>query len=161
MVPTSLPSGAFELIASLGSTLRFPGPASGSIARSTNFDRSPCPERSAPTSRGGTSASVSATARPVTTVPATPADATVRNFLREKASSPDGSVTFSFLDVMRPAPLMWWLRSLGRGNGGLAGRHRLKFGVRARLKEGAGAVSHDQQAAGQQHDILQHEPPAG
>jgi hypothetical protein len=60
-----------------------------------------------PTSRGGTSASVSATARPVTTVPATPADATVRNFLREKASSPDGSVTFSFLDVMRPAPLMW------------------------------------------------------
>ena len=40
------------------------------------------------------------------------------------------------------------LRSLGRGNGGLAGRHRLKFGVRARLKEGAGAVSHDQQAAG-------------
>ena len=52
------------------------------------------------------------------------------------------------------------LRSLGRGNGGFAGRHRLKFGVRARLKEGAGAVSHDQQAAGQQHDILQHEPPA-
>jgi hypothetical protein len=52
------------------------------------------------------------------------------------------------------------LRSLGRGNGGLAGRHRLKFGVRARLKEGAGAVSHDQQATGQQHDILQHEPPA-
>jgi hypothetical protein len=52
------------------------------------------------------------------------------------------------------------LRSLGRGNGGLAGRHRLKFGVRARLKEGAGAVGHDQQAAGQQHDILQHEPPA-
>lgn len=52
------------------------------------------------------------------------------------------------------------LRSLGRGNGGLAGRHRLKFGVRARLKEGAGAVSHDQQAAGQQHDILHHEPPA-
>src|SRR5258708_34343252 len=45
--------------------------------------------------------------RPVTTVPATPADATVRNFLREKASSPDGSVAFSFLDVMRPAPLMW------------------------------------------------------
>lgn len=41
------------------------------------------------------------------------------------------------------------LRSLGRGNGGLAGRHRLKFGVRARRKEGAGAVSHDQQAAGQ------------
>jgi hypothetical protein len=40
------------------------------------------------------------------------------------------------------------LRSLGRGIGGLAGRHRLKFGVRARLKEGAGAVSHDQQAAG-------------
>ena len=52
------------------------------------------------------------------------------------------------------------LRSLGRGNGGLAGRHRLEFGVRARLKEGAGAVSHDQQAAGQQHDILQHEPAA-
>jgi hypothetical protein len=52
------------------------------------------------------------------------------------------------------------LRSLGRGNGGPAGWHRLKFGVRARLKEGAGAVSHDQQAAGQQHDILQHEPPA-
>jgi hypothetical protein len=51
-------------------------------------------------------------------------------------------------------------RLLGRGNGGLAGRHRLKFGVRARLKEGAGAVGHDQQAAGQQHDILQHEPPA-
>jgi len=49
---------------------------------------------------------------------------------------------------------------IGRGNGGLAGRHRLKFGVKARLKEGAGAVSHDQQAAGQQHDILQHEPPA-
>jgi hypothetical protein len=52
------------------------------------------------------------------------------------------------------------LRSLGRGNGGPAGGHRLKFGVRARLKEGAGAVGHDQQAAGQQHDILQHEPPA-
>ena len=52
------------------------------------------------------------------------------------------------------------LRSFGRGNGGLAGRHRLKFGVRARPKEGAGAVSHNQQAAGQQHDILQHEPPA-
>jgi hypothetical protein len=34
-------------------------------------------------------------------------------------------------------------RSLGRGSGGLAGRHRPKFGVRARLKEGAGAVSHD------------------
>jgi hypothetical protein len=52
------------------------------------------------------------------------------------------------------------LRSLGRGNGGPAGRLRLKLGVRGRLKEGAGAVSHDQQAAGQQHDILQHEPPA-
>jgi hypothetical protein len=32
--------------------------------------------------------------------------------------------------------------------------------LRRRLKDGAGAVSHDQQAAGQQHDILQHEPPA-
>lgn len=52
------------------------------------------------------------------------------------------------------------LRSLGRDNGGLAGRHRLKFGVRARLEEGTGAVGHDQQAARQQHDILQHEPPA-
>jgi hypothetical protein len=52
------------------------------------------------------------------------------------------------------------LRSLGRGDAGLAGRHRSKFGVRARLQEGAGAVSHDQQAAGQQHDILQHESPA-
>ncbi len=52
---------------------------------------------------------------PVTTVPATPADATVRNFLREKASSPDGSVTFSFLDVMRPAPLMWSSRGLDFG----------------------------------------------
>src|SRR3984893_12765594 len=84
-------------------------------SEANNFDRSPCPERSAPTSRGGTSASVSATARPVTTVPATPADATVRNFLREKASSPDGSVRVSFLDVMRPAPLMWSSRSLDFG----------------------------------------------
>jgi hypothetical protein len=32
--------------------------------------------------------------------------------------------------------------------------------MRRRLKEGAGAVGHDQQAAGEQHDILQHEPPA-
>jgi hypothetical protein len=53
-----------------------------------------------------------------------------------------------------------WLRSLGRGSGGPAGGHRLKFGGRARLKEGAGAVGHDQQTAGQQDDILQHEPPA-
>jgi hypothetical protein len=50
------------------------------------------------------------------------------------------------------------LRSFGRGNGGLAGSNRLKFGLKfgvgVRLKEGAGAVGHDQQAAGQQHDIL-------
>src|ERR1700730_471000 len=102
-------------MASLGSTLRFPGVASGIRLIWTYFDRSLCPLRSAPGSRGGTSASVSATARPVTTVPATPADATVRNFLREKASSPDGSVRVSFLDVMRPAPLMWSSRSLDFG----------------------------------------------
>ena len=35
------------------------------------------------------------------------------------------------------------LRSLGRDNGG-AGRRRLKLDERARLKEGAGAVGHDQ-----------------
>src|SRR6266702_5491559 len=52
------------------------------------------------------------------------------------------------------------LRSLGRGNGGLAVRHRLKFGVRARLKDGPGAVSHDQQTADQHDYILQHEPPS-
>src|ERR1700726_4946566 len=51
------------------------------------------------------------------------------------------------------------LRSLGRGNGGLAGRHRPKFGVGARLKEGAGSVAKNQKAASQQHDILQHESP--
>ena len=50
------------------------------------------------------------------------------------------------------------LRSLGRGDAGLAGRHRSKFGVRPRLKEGASAVGHDQQAAGQHDYILQHEP---
>src|SRR4030081_1950874 len=52
------------------------------------------------------------------------------------------------------------LRSLGRGNGGLAGRHRLKFGVRARVKDGPGAVSHDQETADQHDYVLQHEPPA-
>src|SRR5260370_34986489 len=52
------------------------------------------------------------------------------------------------------------LRSFGRGSGGPADGHRLKFGERARLKEGAGAVGHDQQAAGQHQDILQPEPPA-
>jgi hypothetical protein len=53
------------------------------------------------------------------------------------------------------------LRSLGRDNGGLAGRHRLKFGVTAaRLKDGPGAVSHDQETADQHDYVLQHEPPA-
>src|ERR1700758_1808190 len=60
----------------------------------------------------------------------------------------------------RAAATVRRLRSLGRGNGDLAGRHRLKFGVRARLKDGPGAVSHDQQTAGQHDYVLQHEPPA-
>ena len=51
------------------------------------------------------------------------------------------------------------LRSLGRDNGG-AGRRRLKLDERARLKEGAGAVGHDQQTAGQHDYVLQHEPTA-
>src|SRR5216683_1695996 len=64
-----------------------PGPASGSIARCTNFDRSPCPERSAPTSRGGTSASVSAVACVVRRALATPAVVLARKRLRESGAS--------------------------------------------------------------------------
>jgi len=104
--PTSLSSGAFELIALLGSTLRCPGPASGIRLISTYFDRSLCPLRSAPTSRGGTSASVSAAARAVTTVPAMPADAAVSNLLRDTAFLPNGPDTLSSLDVMLPSPFL-------------------------------------------------------
>src|SRR5260370_33699033 len=52
------------------------------------------------------------------------------------------------------------LRSFGRGSGGPADGPRLKIGEKGRLKEGPGAVGHDQQAAGQHQDILQPEPPA-
>src|SRR5258708_5896805 len=90
-------------MASPGSTLRFPGPASGIRLIWTYFDRSLCPPRSAPGSRGGTSASVSAAARPATTVPAMPVDAAVRNRLRDTASRPDR--TISFVDVMLSSPL--------------------------------------------------------
>jgi hypothetical protein len=90
----------------LGSTLRSPGPASGIRLIWTYFDRSLRPLRGAPASRGGTSASVSAAARPVTTVPAMPADAAVRNLLRDTASLPNGPGTLSSLDVMLPSPLL-------------------------------------------------------
>src|SRR5262245_51581206 len=83
MLPNSLSSGAFELIASLGSTWRWPGPASGIRAILTYFDRSLCPPRSAPGSRGGTSARVSAAASLAMMLPARLVEAAIKR-LRDR-----------------------------------------------------------------------------
>src|SRR5882724_4544117 len=56
MAATSLFSGVLELIASLGSTLRTPRPASGIRLIWTYCDRSLCPPKGAPGARAGTSA---------------------------------------------------------------------------------------------------------
>src|SRR6516165_10466713 len=95
MLPTSLSSGALELIASPGSTLRFPGPASGIRPSLTNFERSLCAPRSAPGSRGGTSASVSAATGPATTAPARPVDDVMMKRRRDRCCGPADS-TASF-----------------------------------------------------------------
>ena len=87
MPPTSFCNGAFELMASAGSTFRWPGPASGIRPICTYFDRALSAPRSAPGSRSGTSASVSADALPATALPTIPVDAAARNFLRFQATS--------------------------------------------------------------------------
>src|ERR1043166_9202740 len=84
MLPNSLSSGVFELMASPGSTLRLPGPASGMRAILTNFERALVAPRSLPTSRAGTSANVPAIAGAAATVPI-PADAK-RNRPRRESS---------------------------------------------------------------------------
>src|SRR5262245_14526562 len=100
MLPKSLSIGVFELIASLGSTLRLPGPASGMREILTYFDRSLCPPRSAPTSRGGTSARVSAAARSATMLPARPVDAAMK-FLRDRPLRPRLAVLSSTEILLR------------------------------------------------------------
>src|SRR5713101_7741900 len=57
------------------------------LRKHSEVDRSPCPERSAPTSRGGTSASVSAVACVVRRALATPAVVLARKRLRESGAS--------------------------------------------------------------------------
>src|SRR6266436_9259815 len=100
MMPTSLSSGVFELIARLGSTLRLPGVASGMRLSCSYFDRSLRAPRGAPTSRAGTSASESATARPAAAVAPIPAEV-VRNLLRETDSVRVGAGSLPFSWIMR------------------------------------------------------------
>ncbi len=75
------------MMASVGSMFRLPGPASGIRPICTYLERPLSTPRSAPGSRAGTSARVSADALPATALPTIPVDAAARNFLRSQATS--------------------------------------------------------------------------